>query len=308
MTATAPSPRKPLLPWQKALNQYISDLNLTNDGIGLFALQLKFNVDDITNIASEALTGGGNDKKCDLLFIEPERKFAVIMQCYMSSKERPAAPSNKASDLNTAVPWLITTPLEKVPETLRGRATELREAISNGSIKTLHIMYVHNLPESKNVRDELGTVAHATNIALKALAPSESINVFADEIGGESLAELYNQAAKTIIVTEDINFYSQQVFEVQGDKWSSLVTVIEGITLFNLYEKHKTDLFSANLRDYLGSRDSDQNINNGIKVSARDNPGDFWVYNNGLTALTIDYSLEEKQKKVTKLGFLEYRS
>ncbi len=293
--------KKVLLPWQQALKEYISDLKLTSDGIGLFVLQLKFNVDDITNIASEAITGGGDDKKCDLLFIEPERKFAVIMQCYMSEKDKQAAPSNKASDLNTAIPWLITTPLERVPESLRGRAAELREAITSGAIKTLHIMYVHNLPESKNVRDELGTVAHATSTALKALAPSEAITIFTDEVGSSAIADLYNQAAKTIAVTDDITFYTRQVFEVQGGKWSSLVTVIDGVTLFKLYDKHKTNLFSANLRDYLGSRDSDQNINNGIKVSARDNPGDFWVYNNGLTALTMSYEIGRKTKKGFKV-------
>jgi hypothetical protein len=48
-------------PWPEALQSYISDSGLTNDGIGLFALQLKFGVDDLKNIAGEILTGGDDD-------------------------------------------------------------------------------------------------------------------------------------------------------------------------------------------------------------------------------------------------------
>ncbi len=64
----------------------------------------------------------------------------------------------------------------------------------------------------------------------------------------------------------------------------------------DLYHKYGTDLFSANLRGYLGSRDSDSNINNGIKTSARDEPGNFYVYNNGVTALVLDYAVCNRRK------------
>src|SRR5215468_8745523 len=79
---------------------------LTDDAIGVFAINLRFNLDDIQTIASEAITGGGDDKKCDVVYVDKEREIAVIAQCYMSPKQRPAAPSNKAADLNTALTWL----------------------------------------------------------------------------------------------------------------------------------------------------------------------------------------------------------
>jgi hypothetical protein len=142
-------------PWRDALTSYISDSGLTRDGIGLFAPQLKFGVDDLMNIAGEILTGGDNDKKCDVLYLDPETKFAVVMQCYMSAKPRLAAPSNKAADLNTALSWLLTTPIDSLPEALRGRAVEFRAAISTGDVQQLHVWYVHNLPESQNVNKEL---------------------------------------------------------------------------------------------------------------------------------------------------------
>jgi hypothetical protein len=85
--------------WQNAFNIMKANYSLTDDAIGVFAINLRFNLDDIQTIASEAITGGGDDKKCDVLYVDKERRIAVIAQCYLSQKQRVAAPSKKASDL-----------------------------------------------------------------------------------------------------------------------------------------------------------------------------------------------------------------
>jgi hypothetical protein len=71
--------------------------------------------------------------------------------------------------------------------------------------------------------------------------------------------------------------------------------------LRDLYGRYKTDLFSANLRGYLGSRESDSNINNGIKSTAHEQPNNFYVYNNGITALVLDYELGKRSSHGRKL-------
>src|ERR1700688_932395 len=97
--------------WRKAFEVMKANFSLTDDAIGVFAINMRFNLDDIQTIVSEAITGGGDDKKCDVLYVDRERQIAVISQCYVSRKAKPAAPSNKASDLNTAVTWLLSTPI-----------------------------------------------------------------------------------------------------------------------------------------------------------------------------------------------------
>lgn len=55
---------------------YISDFSsrsdliekYTNNSLLLYALQLRFNIDDIVSVASDSLTDGGGDKKCDLIY------------------------------------------------------------------------------------------------------------------------------------------------------------------------------------------------------------------------------------------------
>jgi len=60
---------------------------------------------------------------------------------------------------------------------------------------------------------------------------------------------------------------------------------LPGSFFYQLYQTYGTKLFSANVRDYLGSRASDSNINFAIKGTAERNSDNFWVFNNGITAI-----------------------
>ena len=49
-----------------------------NNALLLYALQLRFEITDIISVASDALTDGGDDKKCDLIYIDPDTGVAVM--------------------------------------------------------------------------------------------------------------------------------------------------------------------------------------------------------------------------------------
>jgi hypothetical protein len=287
--------------WEKVLDVLKKDLNLPDDAIGLLALQLKFRLEDIKTVAAESITGGGNDKKCDILYVDKELQVAVIAQCYQAKKMNASAPANKASDLNTAVAWLLTRHLDDLPDNLKGRADEFRSAITNGDIKQIYIWYVHNLPSSKNVADELKTVENSVRTALVSYKNAKDINIFAEEIGRKQIARLYEKAERMIIVTEKLEIKVQDAIEIVEKDWRSVLTTVKATWLADLFERFETDLFSANLRGYLGSRASDSNINNGIKTTAADEPNNFWVYNNGVTALVINYNLGRRTSSGRKL-------
>lgn len=282
--------------WNAAFTALRDEMQLSDDAIGLLALKLKYRIDDVQAVAAECLTGGGDDKKCDLLYVDKDLQVAIIAQCYVSKKVREAAPANKASDLNTAVAWIMSRSIEDLPDALRGRADEFRASVEAGEIKQLHIWYVHNLPQSKNVSDELKTVEHAAKSALKHYTNGSSINVFAEEIGDKELARLYAQAERTIIVTDEFNIRVPGGVELSTSEWSSVTTYVKAQWIRELYRTYGTDLFSANLRGYLGSRISDSNINYGIKLTAQNEPVNFYVYNNGLTALVLQYELGRRGK------------
>ncbi len=269
------------------------------DAFLLFALQLKFGIEDIELVASNSLTEGSDDKKADLVYIDSEAGHAVIAQTYISQDMgKKEAPANKASDLNTAVPWLLIRPIDDLPISIKSHAEELRQAIKDGVIKFIYIWYVHNLPESVNVKKELETVEHTAKAIIKStfLACGE-IEIQALEVGTSTIEEWYKNISTPILVAEEFTIPISGGFEIGEANWRAYVTSIPARWLYEQFQTHKTNLFSANVREYLGSHNVDKNINNGIKQTAHDDPGHFWVYNNGITALVHQFEEREQDGK-----------
>jgi hypothetical protein len=284
--------------WERAYIARFKQSKFGDDAIGLFALGLQFGLDDMEAVGTEIITGGSDDKKCDLVYLDKEEGRCVVAQCYVSGKRRPAAPSNKASDLNTAITWLLASPIDNLPDRLKSSAAEIREAIKTDKLRELNIWYVHNLPESKNVSDEMTAVEHSANTAIKAIQPTALIKVLGREFGAATFARLYQESETPILVTEKIPITIPMGFTVKGKKWSAYQTILPGNFFYDLYKKYGLDLFSANIRDYLGSRASDSNINYGIKQTAEDEPENFWVFNNGVTALVNGLQAKQRDGKV----------
>ena len=65
---------------------------------------------------------------------------------------------------------------------------------------------------------------------------------------------------------------------------------------------------SPNIRDYLGVRKSERNINFGIKKTAKERPEDFQIFNNGITAMVHEFKVEgegdTRKLVVTGLGIV----
>lgn len=261
----------------------------------LFALQIKFQIEDIHLIASECLTDGSDDKKCDLIYVNSESGHAVICQSYESSDpSKKEAPSNKASDLNTAMSWLLNADWRNLPERIKSAAEQLQNAIRDDRISHIYVWYIHNCNESQNVGRELENVEKTANAELRTNYPGKNVEIQAIEIGKSKLQEWYEGLSAPILVPEEISFEISGGYEATGTDWSAYLTAIPAKGLYELFQRHKTKLFSANIRDYLGSRESDRNINNNIKRTVEEDPRNFWIYNNGLTALVNNYSLREE--------------
>lgn len=277
--------------WQAALDGRTDLEKYNNNRLLLFALQLHQDIEDIDLVATEALTDGSNDKKCDLVYRDPERGKIIIAQGYWSqSVDKKEAPSNKASDLNTAVSWLLSRKYDTMPETLRAAAEELESSLMADEINSFEIWYVHNLPESENVRVELDRVSETAHGLIRRNFPNSNVDtIAATEVGKNVLETWYRGTQAPILVTDTFSFETYGGYETKGEDFTAYSTSITAIWLKNVFEKYDKELFSANVRDYLGSRRSDRNINHNIKETAKSNPEKFWVYNNGITALVNDF-------------------
>ena len=277
--------------WEEALADRDDISGYGAEALGLFGLALRFGIDDLVSVAADAVTDGQNDKKIDILYVDSTQRAAFLMQCCKKeSKFEKSAPANKASDLHTAVAYAFATAEENLPEKVKPQIIFLRNAIRSNDIDTIYIWYVHNRTESDQISRELNQVELSAQAHLERNFPANQCAIFAQEVGRNTLKEWYDRSSSAIIVNDDINFSIDGSFERRGKNWTCLVTSISGKDLFAIYRKYSKDLFSLNVRDYLGIVKKDANVNNNIRRSAQETPDLFWSFNNGLTAIVNDYN------------------
>ncbi|MBE9044337.1 AIPR family protein [Pleurocapsales cyanobacterium LEGE 10410] len=277
-----------------------------NDAGLLYALKLCFNIEDIDTEASQSLVDGKNDKKCDLVYVNYERRVAVIAQSYWAEVPgKKAAKGNKASDLNTAVNWLFSCLNNAtIPENLRDAAIQLEDALTTDEasrVNSIEIWYVHNCMESKNIAEELTRVGDGLKRCLNdSKFQGKQFNVIPIEVGLKKLDEWYRSRQSQISVDKTIEVPIKGGYKIGSEKWDAYCTAVPLSWIYNIYQIYERQLWSANVRDYLGSRSSDANINHSIKKTASNEPDDFWTFNNGVTAVV--HAFEKVKGKRNKLS------
>lgn len=254
-----------------------------DNALPLFAVALHLDVEDVASFATDSLTDHPADKKADIIYINEAEGVACVAQGY-TGKEwgKQEAPANKASDLNTAPAWLVQTPINDVPEVIRAHAKLLRDGLEKGTITRVIFAYAHNALESHNVETELKAVRHLAN----GLDLLKGADIEVVELGLRQIEALYLTSVGSIQVIDKVDLPGTEVISENGPGWQAYVVSLNGGILHDLYDKHKNALFSANLRDFLGARKVSGNVNNRIKETAENNPGEFFILNNGITVVT----------------------
>lgn len=181
------------------LDQYGSNKRL------LFALQLDYEIEDIDAVAQDALTDGGDDKACDLVYVDRDRGEVVVAQSYeaTSNSDQRWAPESKAAGLHQAVSWLLAAPFDTLPERLRDATVEVRDALQDGTVGTVRLWFVHNCLEGGNAVRELDQAVQSAKSHLTSHfdAVAEDIDVRATEVGPRLLASWYEGAQTPILVS-----------------------------------------------------------------------------------------------------------
>lgn len=279
------------------------------NSIALFAAELILGIEDAETFAADALTDHGNDKKCDLIAVDRDRGLIIVAQAYATLKpenERGEAPAGKTTDLNTAVSWLLSGETNNLPEVLKDAFEEARDALKEGEISEMQIWSTHNCHSSTNVDRELKQTCRTADGLLKRYFPNALVSVTHQEIGIAEINDLYRRATLPIVVDEFLTFSINGGFEISGDGWQSFNTAIRLDELRTYWKTYGKNLLSPNIRDYLGVRRSEKNINFGIKNSAQNNAEEFFIYNNGITAIVHSFEHDQDQKvvKVHGLGIV----
>lgn len=270
------------------------DLKKYSNRLTLFALQLFFCIDDIEAVVADDIVNvdGSDDGALDFIHIDTEQKFVVIGQEYVATgkkkfNKKAVASDKKARDLSSGLTVLLKKPIEEIPERLRSSAAKLRSAISAGEIEVMHIWYVHNLAGSSNVKKELRTA----EVTAKTLTGS-GIEIRSLEVSSDEIEKRYKSISTPILVNDTFEIPILSGAHIKSADWDAYVVSISLQWLYEQFKKYGTDLFSANVRDYLGiSKKIDKNINNSMQETAEQDPKHFWIFNNGMTALVHNFTV-----------------
>jgi AIPR protein len=271
-----------------------------SNALPLYAVGLHLGVQDFRSFASEALTDHAEDKKADIIHIDEAEHVACIAQGYVAQEWGKAeAKANKANDLNTAVAWLLQTPINDVPIGIREQAKLLRDGVTQKTIQRLIIAYAHNAFESDNVNNALQAVRHL----LAGLEITKEVEVEVIELGLKRIEALYLAAEGVIQVSDSITVTIDQAISTQSTpQWTAYTFPLNGSVLHFLYDTYGDTLFSANLRDFLGVRKTSGNVNNRIKETVEQKPENFYVLNNGITIVTKKAVIFDDSKSLTLHG------
>jgi hypothetical protein len=273
------------------------------NALAIFALQLRFGVEDAEDLA-DSITDGTGDKKIDVFYIDEEYGVAVVIQAYESedgNKVNP--PLNKVSDVNAAVSWLINpTDVADLPLEIQSAAAQLGHALEDGTITAIELWYSHNCPDNADVDTELKQVEITAKALLEQVygEKATSVNVLGVQVGRDKLDKLYAQRTQQILIEDTIRVPTFDGWLSQaGDAWSAVCASVPGSWLRFLYDSYGSDrLFTGNVRDFLGVRRSTANINHNISTTASERPKDFWAFNNGVTALVSEIIISEGQLSI----------
>lgn len=223
-----------------------------------------------------------SDLKADIVLEDTARRHMLIAQCkYESLKKDVAVDESEVNDffnrhehyMNSK--WVRDHGSEAAADLLGG----YRENVDRGY--SIDYCFVTTASASERTK----------NLALHCNTnyQTEKLNIRCRLIDFEALKELY---VRSLTLEEspppEVRLFlpKTRVIELK-EPYETIIAVIKGNALRNLYKEHKESLFAWNIRGYLGSR----GINEEIRKTAENKPEDFFYFNNGVSAICTGFDV-----------------
>jgi len=102
-------------------------------------------------------------------------------------------------------------------------------------------------------------------------------------------------------ITEDKLNFESPFYKDEGDYGTAWIGTLSSKELIRLFTEHENRLFAGNVRLFLGDRKG--GINEQIIKTAKENPGQFWALNNGITIVADSVSPSKNSKTLTLKRF-----
>lgn len=268
--------------------------NYANDGQRFVAWYLR-NIHGLNTVeAKDCITDGANDKQIDAVYINNQDSTIYIIQGkFMSGEYIDAEPVREVLSS-----WILVQDLNRLQD-----AANLKLKVKINEISAA-------LDDDYEICFELITTAKLTDQAQmdadafsKKLSDSEEMNANFVVVDNEMLKFKYDEALNKT------NNYINFTFQLESGKYLELElngtrAVLAAIPLkdcVNIPGIKDGRLFRKNVRQSLGNSNK---VNKGIAKTIKKEPGDFFFYHNGITAICSKIDIQNGQATVKDLNIV----
>lgn len=206
-----------------------------------------------------------------------------------------ASPANLTqTDLNGLVKKLVTftgAAITRDPYTYFEPTSQVCEAAVNikavwENLRGIRLYIISNKPASKRIE----------NLPTLDIHGVES-QIFVWDLNRLFQLEQSGKDREEMVVDLSEDPLRCLVTDESSDDILSVLAVMPGSTLFELYDRWGARLLEQNVRSYLQNRSK---VNKGIRITIKDEPERFFAYNNGLTTTAEDIEFTDESKTAIK--------
>lgn len=253
----------------------------------LFPNCLDYNSDNSIDEAIEGL--GSNDLGIDAYLKDDDSKILYICQFKTSLSEKETIRPNDLSYFNNIEDRIYACngtnhSNKRVVEICE----EYKNLISKGYRGEFYFITSYNLS-----KEPIEKLKHNNYKILTLDDIFDKFRTYRSESSSNDLKECTLELCSSGN-GKDIPYYTFEL-ERMGKK-KTLVGILNGLSIIDVYKLHRKELFERNVRYFLGNR----GINKNMISTAKDHPEIFYYYNNGITITCEKFLKEGNKLKLTK--------
>ena len=245
---------------------------------------------DSEDQALKALTGGTGDKNIDAILIDEKARQVHLVQ----GKFRQTNYSEKRNDVLAFAglsnyPWedkkVLQSFYSRLDPLVRERFEELIRCVRSERYE-LRLYYVTTGRCSKTIVNEAKARVQHGHVEFFFFDQRDVLTIFKDYLVG--VAPAVPTLTLPLVSEEGAVHRYDPITRIE-----SWVFTMSTKDVGDMYAKAGIRLFARNIRGYLGTTQ----INEAMAKTARDEPDNFWYYNNGVTIVCDDVKREQSEGK-----------
>lgn len=270
------------------------------EAFSIWCIELLKNLNNLEDDSEDILMGGSSDLKIDFVLQDETEKIIYLVQTKFVSMGKRA---KKRGDVNIEDLEIFSQRHDKLRDsdwvrkygntTITGKLLDYKDLIEDGFKFNFFYITTGNATERA---DEI-----IKNYNLKYEELNEEVNV--ELIDFTRLKEIYtNSLSSEQSIPDVISFdIPEDKFIIKEEPRKTLLAIVKGSSIINLYKQHRKGIFTWNIRGHLGG---DKGINKNIKKTALESPEDFYYYNNGISAVCTGFDLDGNKLTANKFQII----